>query len=146
MTGESQKKQKAALDAAVKEQRRTEKRLGEIGALVKKAFEKNATGALPDDVYRDLMADYTAERGALTAKLDSLMTQVVKLEKDTGNAEKFVALVEQYIGVEALDRELVHALIDRIDIGESYKADSGYKVYPVDVTFRFVGKIEPFSF
>lgn len=146
LTGESQKKQKAALDAAVKEQRRTEKRLGEIGALVKKAFEKNATGALPDDVYRDLMADYTAERGALTAKLDNLTAQVVRLEKDTGNAEKFVALVEQYIGVEALDRELVHALIDRIDIGESYKTESGYKVYPVEVTFRFVGKIKPFSF
>lgn len=114
--------------------------------MVKKAFEKNATGALPDDVYSDLMAEYTAERGALTAKLDSLTAQVVKLEKETGNAEKFVALVEQYIGVEALDRELVHALIDRIDIGESYKTESGYKVYPVEVTFRFVGKIKPFSF
>lgn len=141
LSGQGQKKQIAALNAARKEQRKVEKRLDEIDVLIKKAFEKNALGSLPDKLYSSLVAGYTTERNELAARLEKLIEQADKLEEETGNAEHFVTLVEKYIGVDSLDRELIHELIDKIEIGQSYK-DSGVKVYPMDIYFRFVGKIE----
>lgn len=143
LSGVGHRKQAEALDAARKERQRAERRLGEVGALLKKAFEKNVLGTLPDEMYNTLVADYAAERATLTAKVEILAAQVDKLEQETGSAEHFVALVEKYIDVVDLDRDLAHQLIDRIEIGQSYKDPNGIKVYPIDIYFRFVGKIEP---
>lgn len=146
LSGVGHKRQKAALDAAVKERQRAEKRLAEVGALLKKAFEKNVLGTLPDELYNTLTADYAAERASLTARIETLAAQADRLEQETGNAERFVSLVEQYVDVQELDRELAHQLIDRIEIGQSFKDSDGIKKYPIAIHFRFVGKIQEQSF
>lgn len=56
LSGIGQKEQQAALSTAQKEQKRTEKRLTEIEQLIRKAFEKNVLGGLPDDMYNSLVA------------------------------------------------------------------------------------------
>ena len=141
LSGVGQKKQQAALAAARKDQAKTEKRLADIGELIRKAFEKNVLGDLPDDVYKSLTDGYTRERADLTAHLESVTMQVTELQRETDNATQFVELAEQYADITELDQDLIHRLIDRIEIGDSYK-ENGIRYQIVDIYFRFVGKIE----
>ena len=140
LSGIGQKQQQAALAAARKTQAKTEKRLAEIGELIRKAFEKNVLGDLPDDVYKSLTDGYTRERAELTAHLETVTEQIADLMKETDNATRFVELAEQYADITELDRDLIHRLIDRIEIGESYKED-GIRCQEITIYFRFVGRI-----
>lgn len=140
LSGMNQKKQQAALNSAKQEQAKTEKRLADIGGLIRKAFEKNAMGDMPNDIYNDLINGYTRERSELTARLDTITKQIADLTRETDNATQFVELAEQYADVKTLDRELLHRLIDRIEIGESY-TENGIRHQVVDIFFRFVGRI-----
>ena len=107
LSGVGQKKQQAALAAARKDQAKTEKRLADIGELIRKAFEKNVLGDLPDDVYKSLTDGYTRERADLTAHLESVTMQVTELQRETDNATQFVELAEQYADITELDRKSV---------------------------------------
>ena len=140
LSGVGQKKQQAALANAKKDKARTEKRLAEIGELIRKAFEKNALGGLPDDLYNSLIDGYTRERAELTAHLESVTTQIADLMQETDNATRFVELAEQCADITELDRDLLHRLIDRIEIGDSYK-ENGIRYQEINIYFRFVGKI-----
>ena len=50
-------------------------------------------------------------------------------------------MVEQYVDIKTLDRNLLHRLIDHIEIGQRYK-ENGIRYQQIDIYFRFVGKIE----
>ena len=67
------------------------------------------------------------------------------MSEQTESVEKFVSLVEEYIDIQTLDRDILHRLIDKIKIGQSY-TEQGVKYYPVDIYFRFVGKIQDSTF
>ena len=77
----------------------------------------------------------------MTAHLESVTMQVTELQRETDNATQFVELAEQYADITELDQDLIHRLIDRIEIGDSYK-ENGIRYQPIDIFFRFVGKIE----
>lgn len=141
LSGMENKKQMDTLNAAKNEQGRIEKRLADIGKLVQKAFEGNVLGTLADDVYKGLMDGYANERTELNARLEQVVTQIDSLTKSTDNAHQFVSLAEQYIDVKELDRDLLHRLIDRIEIHESFKED-GIRYQNLDIYYRFVGKLD----
>lgn len=67
--------------------------------------------------------------------------QVTELQRETDNATQFVKLAEQYADITELDQDLIHRLIDRIEIGDGYKGN-GIRYQIVDIYFRFVGKFE----
>lgn len=140
LSGMGQKKQQTALANVRKDQARTEKRLADIGELIRKAFEKNALGSLPDDMYSNLVSGYAKERDELTAHLATVTDRIADLTAQTGNAAQFVKLVEQCADVTELDRELLHRLIDRIEIGE-HRKENGVRFQEISIYFRFVGKI-----
>lgn len=77
----------------------------------------------------------------MTAHLESVTMQVTELHRETDNATQFVELAEQYTDITELDQDLIHRLIDRIEIGDSYK-ENGIRYQPIDIYFRFVSKIE----
>ncbi|BDF72708.1 recombinase [Oscillospiraceae bacterium] len=144
LTGKGLEGQRAACETARRERHKLEKRLSEIGPLVKKAFEKNAADLLPDDVYTALIEDYAAEKEDVIARLADLDAKIVEMEQETEGPEKFVALVEQYTDIQALDRDILHALIEKIVIHQGYK-DQGVKHQEVDIYFRFIGRIDDLS-
>ena len=86
LSGVGQKKPQAALAATRKDLDRTEKRLADIRELIRKAFEKNVLGDMPDDVYKSLTDGYTKERADLTTRLESITMQVTELQRETDNA------------------------------------------------------------
>ena len=110
--GEKRKRQKT--DAARKERDKISKRLAEIPGLIKKAFEQNAAGKLPDDIYAEMMNGYTLEREDLTAKLDTLTATIDEADQESADINEFMGLIERYIDIQELDRAIVHELIEKL--------------------------------
>ena len=140
LSGIEAKQKQREREAAGKAQGKVEKRLGEIPALIKAAFEKNATGVLPDDLFTEMMVEYKREREELTAKLDTLNAIIHEAEEKASGINEFVGLIEKYIDIEVLDRALVHELIEKIVVHQTVKV-SGQRTQQVDIYYRFLGKI-----
>lgn len=141
LSGRSQSKQQAACNAQKKERDKLEKRLAELPTLTKKLFEKNAAGVLDDEVFKSIMQEYTEERRDLQSRLDALNAVISEMEQAQDGVNQFVTLVERYTDIQELDRDIIHTLIDKIEIHSAYKDEFGVKIQEVDIYFRFVGKL-----
>jgi len=136
--GAKQKQQKT--EAARRDKDRIEKRLAEILILIQKAFEQNAGGKLPDDIYADMMEGYKAERESLTEKLEGLKVAIEDAEKESGNIQEFTELIAKYIDIQELDSAIVHELIEKIVVHQAQRID-GQRTQQIDIYYRFVGKL-----
>jgi DNA invertase Pin-like site-specific DNA recombinase len=134
----SQRQQKAMLTK--KERDKTAKRLSEIPGLVKKAFEHNASGKLPDEIYTEMIAAYKTEREGLTAKLEALNATVAEDERESSGIAEFVGLVEKYLDPKELDGAMTHELIEKIVVHQAEKLD-GQRSQRIDIFYRYVGII-----
>ncbi len=136
--GEKQKRQKT--EAARKERSRISKRLVDIGVHVKKAFEQNTGGKLPDELYADIVAGYRQERADLTARLDTLDSVIAEAEQESTRIDEFVELITRYIDVQGLDKAIVHELIEKIVVHQAQRID-GQRTQQIDIYYRFVGQL-----
>ncbi len=74
----------------------------------------------------------------LKARVKEITDNMSESKKNAENAEMFVELVKQYIGITELDYELVHILIEKIYIYEREIIDGKASV-KVDIYYRFIG-------
>lgn len=136
--GEAQRQQK--LKVVRKERDVAGKRLTEIPALLKKAFEQNATGLLPDELYTEMMAGYQKEREELAARLEAFNTAIAEAEQDSEGIQSFIGMIEKYIDIQELDSVIIHELIEKIVVHQTVKAD-GQRKQQIDIYYRFIGKL-----
>ena len=140
--GESVKQKRT--EAARKEHDSVTKRLAEISALLKKAFEQNAGGMLPDELYADMLNGYKQEREELTAKMDNLTAAISEADKESAGVKEFVELAEKYIDIKELDRAVLLELVEKIVVHQAEKVDrqqTRKQTQEIDIYYRFVGKI-----
>lgn len=133
-------KQQAALAVYKKERHKLDSRLSALALLIKKAFERNALGTMTDDVYQSLMTDYAAEKERIQERLGTLNSNIAEMEQETNSVNQFVALVERYINIQELDREILHTLIDKIVIHQAFK-DGVNQYQQIDIYYRFIGQV-----
>lgn len=61
--------------------------------------------------------------------------------KSKDNAIDFVNLIKKYIGIKELTYEILHELIDRIEVGEKYEYQC--ETYQdINIYYKFVGTVE----
>lgn len=78
------------LKAALKHQ---EKRYAELDILLKKVYEDNALGRLPDKRYEMLSAGYEKEQAELEQSIKACREQLTQYDEDTDRTEEFLALL-----------------------------------------------------
>lgn len=140
LSGIGNKQRRLKIEAAQRERSKIEKRLPEILILIQKAFEQNAGGKLPDDIYADMMDGYKTERDGLTAKLDSLKAIITEAEQESGNINEFTEIITKYIDIQELDSAIVHELIEKIVVHQAQRID-GQRKQEIDIYYRFVGQL-----
>ena len=74
------------LKAALKHQ---EKRYAELDILLKKVYEDNALGRLPDKRYEMLSAGYEKEQAELEQSIKTCREQLTQYDEDTDRTEEF---------------------------------------------------------
>lgn len=119
------------------------KRIDELNELIKKLYEGNATGKIPDRHFSRLLADYDSELDELearTAELDKIMEQGKENEVRT---DKFLRLVKKYSEFEEITTPMLNEFIDKILVHEPvYGKKKSHKTQEIEIYFNFIGKLE----
>ena len=126
------------LKAALKHQ---EKRYAELDILLKKAYEDNALGRLPDKRYEMLSAGYEKEQAELEQSIKACREQLTQYDEDTDRTEEFLALVHKYTDITELTPVIINEFVDKILVHKAEKID-GERVMEIEIYLNFIGKVE----
>jgi len=106
------------LSTARRELQKQRKRQSELDQRIKKVYEDNVNGKLPDNLFSTFLRDYESEKVALTDSIRALEDTVRALESAARDVSQFVALLREHVGLWELNRPTLLKLIDRITIEE----------------------------
>lgn len=126
------------LKAALKHQ---EKRYAELDILLKKVYEDNALGRLPDKRYEMLSAGYEKEQAELEQSIKACREQLTQYDEDTDRTEEFLALVHKYTDIMELTPVIINEFVDKILVHKAEKID-GERVMEIEIYLNFIGKVE----
>ena len=136
--GEDREKSLANIDTQLKR----------IVKMIERAYRDNAVGNLSDALLDEMMNRFGKERQALENQRDRLVTDTSEEKSIRDAYDLFFALAQRYSHIETLDRDILHALIERIEIGEKILPEGLTIVGPrtpyrqsIRIFYRFIGEI-----
>ena len=122
--------------------RQVEKRIAELDGLIKKLYEGNATGKIPDKHFNRLLSEYDAEQSALEQEAAGLNDGITTQAEDSMRAQKFVSLVRRYTSFDELTAPMLNEFIEKVVVHEADKS-TGDRRQKVDIYFNFIGCFVP---
>lgn len=131
---ETQREQKRRLAEATE-------RNGELNTLIKKLYEGNATGKIPDKHFERLLSEYDSEQTALETEIADLKAQIDSVNEDSAKADKFIAVVRRYTDFTELTTPMLNEFIEKVVVHEATGGRTDRK-QKIDVYFNFVGQVE----
>ena len=122
--------------------------LKRITKMIERAYRDNAAGNLSDELLDEMMERFGKERKTLEEQQKKLLTDV-SAENDIRSAyDLFFSLARRYSHIEVLDRDILHAFIERIEIGEKILPDGLTIAGPrtpyrqsIRIFYRFIGEL-----
>lgn len=120
------------------------KRLADLDVKLKRAYEDNMNGKLPDHIFSMFIADYDAERAGLRLSISDMEKALEKVRDAKSDIDRFAALIKKYTSFEELDRFMLNELIDRITIYETPGMGRNRigKEKTITIYYKFVGAIQ----
>ena len=117
------------------------KRIHKLEFTITKLYEDRVAEVLSEDTFKSLIQKNEAERQECEKRLALLESSEQNATAKLGDIEKWVCLINEKATFKNVDRDLIDALIERIEVGESRKIN-GVKVQDVRICYKFVGEIE----
>ena len=121
---------------------KVEKRIAELDELIKKLYEGNATGKIPDKHFNRLLVEYDTEQSALEQEAVELKDGITAQAEDGMKAQRFVALVRRYTSFDELTAPMLNEFIEKVVVHEADKS-TGDRRQKVDIYFNFIGCFVP---
>ena len=118
-----------------------EKRIADLDLLIKKVYEDNAMGKLPDRRYEMLSSDYEKEQQELETSMQEIRERLVQFEADTDRTEEFLSLVHNYTDIQELTPAIVNEFVDRVMVHKIEKTD-GERVQEIEIFLNYIGRVE----
>ena len=132
----SAKKKQAA------ELKKAEKRKAEVDGLFAKMYEDWSAGRITEYNFNMLSEKYQNEQKELETKIRQLHETIEAAVQTAADAEKWIALMKQYVNPVELTAELLNTLIEKITVHEAVKGEDGSREQEVEIYYRFIGKID----
>ena len=129
------------LTRAKKELTAQKKRQSELDTRIKKAYEDNVSGKLPDDLFRSFLRDYEEEKVSLKKSILILEERVYTLESNKTDVSQFTALLRKYADITELDRPTLLALVDKITIEEPAGSAGKRREQTLRIHYKYVGEL-----
>jgi len=129
------------LSSGKRELTKLKKRQEEIDVRLKKVYEDNITGKLPDDIFRSFLRDYETERDTLRESVKTLEDTVHSIESAKSGVTQFVALLRQYTDVTELNRPMLLTLIDKITVEEPAWSFGRNRDQIIRIYYKYVGEL-----
>lgn len=120
------------------------KRLSDLDVKLRRVYEDNLSGKLPDHIFSMFITDYDAEKAALRESMKDLEKRIDASAAARSSVEQFSRLIQKYTSFEELDSFMLHELIDKITIYET--PDMGRyrkgKEKIITIYYKFVGALQ----
>lgn len=135
------------VETAIKENKKAlataEKRVKELDGLIKKLYEGNVAGKIPDKHFERLLAEYDSEQGELEGRIEEIRNSIAEYEKNTLRTDKFMEVVRKYQDCEEITTPMLNEFIEKIIVHEADKSGGRLnRKQKVDIYFNFVGQID----
>lgn len=115
----------------------TQRRLAQVSKMIKQLYEDRATEVIPEPVFLLMMDDYQKEVEVLRDKVEQYKKTLADLQSQRVDVSRWLDLVESYLRIEHLDRQLARNLIDKIIISQENEAEQRVTIY-----YNFVGCLD----
>lgn len=132
----------AAKKQQTAELKKAEKRKTEVDRLFTRIYEDWSAGRITEYNFSMLSEKYQVEQQELDEKIRQLHEAAEAAAQTATDAEKWVALMKQYVNPTELTAELLNTLIEKIVVHEAVKGENGRREQKVEIYYRFIGKIE----
>lgn len=121
---------------------KAKRRHKELDGLVKKLYEANATGKLPDKHFTRLLAEYDEEQAALEASMTEWQEQIDNWNADKLKTEKFIELVKRYTDFSELTTPMLNEFIEKVVVHEATGGRGNSHRQRLDIYLNFIGAFE----
>lgn len=120
------------------------RRINKLNELIKKLYEGNAMGKIPDRHFSRLLEDYDSELNELEARVAELDRIMKRGRENEVRADSFLRLVRKYSTFEEITTPMLNEFIDKIVVHEPvYGKKKSHKTQEIEIYFNFIGKVEP---
>ena len=134
--------QKQTVSEQKKQLQKVEKRIAELDDLIKKLYEGNASGKIPDKHFSRLLEEYDTEQNALEQDVSGLKGGIAVQTENNLGAERFIALVRRYTSFDELTTPMLNEFIEKIVVYEADKS-TGDRRQKVEIHFNYIGCFTP---
>ena len=117
-----------------------QKRVEELDVLVRKLYEGNATGKIPDRYFDKLLSEYAGEQAGLERQIEEIQKEMDGMDSQKARADRFVALVKKYSDYSEITTTMLNEFVEKIVVHEADKS-TGDRIQKVDIYFNFIGKL-----
>ena len=118
-----------------------QKRHKELDGLVKKLYEGNATGKIPDKHFTRLLAEYDEEQTGLETSIAEWQRQIENWNADKLKTDQFIQLVKRYTDFSELTTPMLNEFIEKVIVyeGEGRGHDRRQRI---DIYLIFIGLLK----
>lgn len=131
---------KSDLSEKAKECDEAEKRIAVLDRIIQNLYEDKVSGTLSEERFIKLSKNYESEQAELTDKVKFLKDELMAVQKETADINKFMRLIKRYTEITELNAEIVRTFIDKIYVHKGEKAQGGHR-QTIEIIYNCVGAI-----
>lgn len=116
------------------------KRIAELDNYIKRLYEGNASGKIPDRQFEKLMAQYDSEQQELEERVKEIEVSIHEIQQESENSQQFVRLVQKYRDLTEIDQTALNEFIDKVVVHEATGGRTADRSQQIDIYFNFIGQ------
>lgn len=116
------------------------KRIAELDNYIKRLYEGNASGKIPDRQFEKLMAQYDSEQQELEERVKEIEVSIHEIQQESENGQQFVRLVQKYRDLKEIDQTALNEFIDKVVVHEATGGRTADRSQQIDIYFNFIGQ------
>ncbi len=117
------------------------RRISEIGRLIEKVFEQNASSILSDERFSKMLQSYEKEQKVLTQEVSDSQKTLQEAKQKVTDLRLLLRTLRELTDIAELTPTLVNSLIERIEVHNNDKS-SGHCYVKVDIYFTAAEMID----
>lgn len=117
------------------------KRHTELNGLIKKLYEGNATGRIPDKHFDRLLAEYDEEQTVLEAEIAECQEHLDNWTADRLKTDQFIELTKRYTDFTELTTPMLNEFIEKVIVHEG-EGRGNSRRQRLDIYLNFIGTFE----
>lgn len=116
------------------------KRIAELDNYIKRLYEGNVSGKIPDRQFEKLMAQYDSEQQELEERVKEIEVSIHEIQQESENGQQFVRLVQKYRDLTEIDQTALNEFIDKVVVHEATGGRTADRSQQIDIYFNFIGQ------